>query len=587
MLSDDKRSKFLQLLKESTKDEWVWMSGYLSALTQASLAGGSVDISIETPVSLSGERGLGDLKAEPIQCSVVYGTETGNSKKLGTELVKKLKELGHNAKLKSTDTYKAKDLKEEQYLFVVISTHGDGEPPQAAKPFIQILNDCKDKLTNLKFAVLGLGDTSYPLFCQTGVDVDTILEKLGGSRILTLGKCDVDYDLVAKPWMGELISVLNQKTKTATTQTQSNIGVVKEKKASSGKVTYEGVVQTNIVLNDIGATKSTRHIEIKSNSSIEYEAGDSAGFIAFNREEEVSRILDLLKVPRETRVNFKDETWMAYDLFQKKLSIRFLPDRVIKKYADLVQKDIPSGKQDLDAILTLYPKETGLNIQDLVSILEPIVPRYYSIASSPSFHGEDEIHLTVAEVEIETFTGPKSGFCSGYLADLREGDKVSFFIQKNTSFKLPAPEKDIIMIGPGTGIAPFRAFLFEREQSGASGKNWLFFGERNFVSDFYYQIEFQGMMDTGLLTRLNTAFSRDTKQKVYVQDRMWENKQELLNWIQNGAILYVCGSKDPMSKDVDAKLVEILAERNFETELPALEYLKSLEESGRYIKDVY
>lgn len=589
MLSDEKRNRFLQLLKESTKDEWVWMSGYLSALTQPSIGGSSVDVSITPPVSIdSGSDPLhGNLKTQPIQCSVVYGTETGNSKKLGTELVKKLKELGVSAKLKSTDTYKAKDLKEEEYLFVIVSTHGDGEPPQAAKPFIQILNDSKDSLSKVKFAVLGLGDTSYPLFCQTGEDVDSMLSKLGAERIQPLGKCDVDFDLAAKPWMSELIAKLNAHSKTATTQSSVQTQTSTAKPTSGGKIVYEGAVITNIVLNDVGASKSTRHIEIKTTVPIDYQPGDSAGFIAYNRDEEVNRILSLLKTDRETRVTYKGETWMAYDLFRKKVSVRFLPDRVIQKYAALVGKEIPSGKLDLDVLLTLHSSETKLELQTLVDVLEPIVPRYYSIASSPSAHGEDEVHLTVAEVEIETFTGLKTGFCSGFLAELKEGDLVPFFIQRNNSFRLPSPDTDIIMIGPGTGIAPFRSFLFEREQNSGNGRNWLFFGERNFVSDFYYQTELLELMDTGVLHKLNAAFSRDTKQKVYVQDRMGENAAELLKWIENGAVIYLCGSKDPMSKDVDRKLIEILSERTFDTGKDASDYLKELEEMGRYIKDVY
>jgi sulfite reductase (NADPH) flavoprotein alpha-component len=587
MLSDEKRNRFLQLLKESTKDEWVWMSGYLSALTQASI-GGSVDVSLNAPVSISSnDPSHGNLKAAPIQCSVVYGTETGNSKKLATELVKKLKELGVQAKLKSTDTYKAKDLKEEEYLFVIVSTHGDGEPPQAAKPFIQILSDAKDSLSKMKFAVLGLGDTSYPLFCQTGIDVDSMLEKLGAERIHELGKCDVDFELVSKPWMTDLISKLNAISKTATTQVSKQTQTTASKPNSGGKVVYEGTIVTNLVLNDIGATKSTRHIEIKSSLPVDYLPGDSAGFLAYNREDEVNRILGLLQTDRETRVTYKGETWMLYDLLRKKVSIRFLPDRVIQKYVSLSKKEIPSGKLDLDVLLTLYPSDTKLEIQSIVDILEPIVPRYYSIASSPSAHGEEEVHLTVAEVEIETFTGIKTGFCSGFLSSLNEGDTVPFFIQRNNSFRLPSPDTDIIMIGPGTGIAPFRSFLFEREQSGGNGKNWLFFGERNFVSDFYYQTELLELMDTGVLHKLNAAFSRDTKEKVYVQDRMGENAEELLKWIQNGAVIYLCGSKDPMSKDVDRKLIEILSERTFDTGKEASDYLKELEENGRYIKDVY
>ncbi|MDF3821132.1 flavodoxin domain-containing protein [Leptospira sp. 96542] len=588
MLSDEKRSKFLQLLKESTKDEWLWMSGYLSALTQVPM-NGSLDVSIQAPVSIESgaQSSHGNLKAQPIQCSVVYGTETGNSKKIATDLTKKLKELGHSVKLKTTESYKAKDLKEEKYLFVVVSTHGDGEPPQAAKPFIQVLSEYKEKLSNLKFSVLALGDTSYPLFCQTGVDVDSALEKLGGLRIHELGKCDVDYDAVAKPWIGELLSKLNADMKTATPQSANIQTSVPAKKTSSQKVIYSGTISTNLVLNDIGSTKFTRHIEIKSDSAVDYEPGDSAGFLALNTDEEISRVLGLLKIDREFRLNFQNETWMAYDLFQKKISMRYLPDRVIQKYAGLIGKEIPSGKLDLDVLLTLYPSDKDLNVQSLVEVLEPMVPRYYSIASSPNAHGEDEIHLTVTEVEIETFTGTKKGLCSGFLAELGEGDKISFFIQKNHSFRLPNPDTDIIMIGPGTGIAPFRSFLFEREHSGGNGKNWLFFGERNFVSDFYYQTELQSMLDTGVLTKLNTAFSRDTKQKLYVQDRMAENASELLKWIESGAVIYVCGSKDPMSKDVDKKLISILSERTFDTEKDTVEYLKELEENGRYIKDVY
>lgn len=586
MLSDEKRNRFLQLLKESTKDEWVWMSGYLSALTQASIGGSSVDVSLTPPVSIDSGTD-GNLKTQPIQCSVVYGTETGNSKKLGTELVKKLKELGVSAKLKSTDTYKAKDLKEEEYLFVVVSTHGDGEPPQAAKPFLQILSESKDSLSKVKFAVLGLGDTSYPLFCQTGEDVDSMLAKLGAERIQPLGKCDVDFEAVSKPWMSELISKLNAHSKTATTQSAKPTQTPAAKPASGGKVVYEGSVVTNIVLNDIGASKSTRHIEIKTTGSIDYLPGDSAGFLAYNRDDEVNRILSLLKTDRESRVTYKGETWMAYDLFRKKVSVRFLPDRVIQKYASLVGKEIPSGKLDLDVLLTLHPSEKQLELQTLVDVLEPIVPRYYSIASSPSAHGEEEVHITVAEVEIETFTGLKTGFCSGFLAELKEGDVVPFFIQRNNSFRLPSPDTDIIMIGPGTGVAPFRSFLFEREQNSGNGRNWLFFGERNFVSDFYYQTELLELMDTGVLHKLNAAFSRDTKQKVYVQDRMGENATELLKWIENGAVIYLCGSKDPMSKDVDRKLIEILSERTFDTGKDASDYLKELEEAGRYIKDVY
>ncbi|TGN20546.1 diflavin oxidoreductase [Leptospira idonii] len=590
MLSDDKRAKFFQLLKESSKDEWVWMSGYLAAITQP------IDDSVGLPASkeirpeesilLTGtSSSVSSSKAASIACTVVYGTETGNAKKVSTEFVKRLKAAGHNAKLKSTEQYKPTDLDDESHLFVVVSTHGDGEPPAAAKPFINALQSKKEKLPNLKFAVLALGDTSYPLFCKTGEEVDSLLNDLGSSRIHDLGKCDVDYDTVAGPWMDSLVQKLGASSSNG--KAAVNTAPAKDKPAGSKKVIYDAKIITNLVLNDIGATKSTRHIELKSDIPVDYEPGDSAGFLALNSETEVNRILELLKLGKEDRIQYQNETWMAFDLLTKKLSIRFLPDRVVQKYAEIAKASIPAGKSDLDALLTIYPLNEGTDSKKVLEILEPIIPRYYSIASSPSAHGEKEVHLTVTEVVIETKTSIKAGLCSGFLSSFAEGDKIQFFIQRNPSFRLPSPDADLIMIGPGTGIAPFRSFLFERESSGGNGRNWLFFGERNFVNDFYYQTELQAFMDTGVLHRLNTAFSRDTKHKVYVQDRMTENAAELLKWIENGAYIYVCGSKDPMSKDVDAKLVEILTQRNFETGKDSSEFLKELEESGRYVKDVY
>ncbi|BDA78202.1 sulfite reductase [NADPH] flavoprotein alpha-component [Leptospira kobayashii] len=589
MLSDDKRAKFLQLLKETTKDEWVWMNGYLSALTETL---GALPPTTTRVVGSAGEdtntsflpAEVESVKPAPISCMVVYGTETGNSKKLSTEFVKKLKAAGHSAKVKSTEQYKLSDLDDESYFFVIIATHGDGDPPAAAKSFVTGLQERKNPLSNLKFAILALGDTSYPLFCKTGEDVDSMLNALGGTRIHELGKCDVDYEAVALPWIDDVVRKLAiSSSNTVAAKTTANQKAAKP----AGRAVYDAKVITNLVLNDVGATKSTRHIELKADSSVAYEPGDSAGFFAHNSESEVADVLKLLGLGKEDRIQWQGETWMAGDLLTKKLSIRFLPERVIKKYEELTGKTVVPGRKDLDALLTDFKFDSGFDSKKIFEILEPMVPRYYSIASSPAAHGEKEVHLTVAELEIETRTGTKPGLCSGYLSSFAEGSSIQFFIQKNPSFRLPPPDSDLIMIGPGTGIAPFRSYLFERESAGGSGKNWLFFGERNFVSDFYYQTELQAFMDTGLLNRLNTAFSRDTKQKVYVQDRMEENATELLKWIEAGAYIYLCGSKDPMSKDVDAKLIDILSRRTFRTEIDASDFLKELEESGRYKKDVY
>ncbi|TGL56636.1 sulfite reductase flavoprotein subunit alpha [Leptospira ognonensis] len=589
MLSDEKRNKFFELLKDSSKDEWVWMNGYLSALVMPldgpiPLKSITNDMSERIVTSSVPTTVLAPAVPATLQVTVVYGTETGNSKKLATGLVKKLKDAGHKATLKNTETYKASELDQEKNLIVVVSTHGDGEPPAAAKNFLEILKNKTSKFKKLNFAVIGLGDTSYPLFCQTGVDVDSLLFGLGGTRIQEVAKCDLDIDTTASPWIDLLLSNLSQlgeKNGEVTAKATEN------KTTTNKRIIYTGKVTTNLVLNDIGSTKSTRHIEIESDASILYLPGDSAGFIPQNKEEEVNQILSLLKIGPEERVSHAGETWMAKDLLLTKLSIRNLPDRVIKKYADFVKTDIPTTRFDLDVLLSDFPLPSGTNAGQVFAILENMVPRYYSIASSPSAHGEHAIHLTVAEVAIETKTGVKEGLCSGYLSNFTVGEEVLFFIQKNDNFRLPPDDASLIMIGPGTGIAPFRSFLMERDAASASGKNWLFFGERNFVSDFYYQAELLQLMETGILQKLNAAFSRDTKNKVYVQDRMLENASELLKWIEEGAYIYVCGSKDPMSKDVEKQLLQILSAREFETNLSAEDYLSSLEESGRYKKDVY
>ncbi len=590
MLSDEKRNKFFELLKDSSKDEWVWMNGYLSALVMpldgpVPLKSITNDMTERIVTSTVPTTVLTPAKSSPIQITVVYGTETGNSKKLATNLVKKLKDVGHKATLKNTETYKATELDSEKNLIVVVSTHGDGEPPAAAKNFIEILKNKTNRFEKLHFAVIGLGDTSYPLFCQTGVDVDGLLFGLGGNRIQPLAKCDLDIETTATPWIETLITNLSSLGGTNDVGLTSNAQIVKP--ASNKRIIYSGTITTNFVLNDIGATKSTRHIEIQTSSPIDYLPGDSAGFIPQNKDEEVNRILSFLNLGSEERINHSGETWMAKDLFTTKLSIRNLPERVTKKYAALVGKSISLSKVDLDFLLKEYPLNPGTSANQLIEILENIVPRYYSIASAPNAHGENSIHLTVAELEIETGTGNKEGLCSGYLSHLSEGNEVLFFIQKNDNFRLPPEDAPLIMIGPGTGIAPFRSFLFEREAASAVGKNWLFFGERNFVSDFYYQAEFLQMMETGVLQKLNTAFSRDTNKKIYVQDRMAEQTNELLKWIKEGAYIYVCGSKDPMSKDVEKQLLQILSNRDFETNVSAEEFLSGLEESGRYKKDVY
>jgi sulfite reductase (NADPH) flavoprotein alpha-component len=471
-------------------------------------------------------------------------------------------------------------LPKEEYLLAVISTHGDGEPPIAAKKFYDHIHNNGFKLNNLKYGVLALGDTSYPLFCKTGEDVDEQLYKLGATRLVPLQKCDLEYEAAAESWINE---ILNNLTAPAITEKPAVEVVVPPKK--TGKQTYSGTVLTHINLNDRGSNKQTYHIEIAADN-IEYQCGDSIGIVPENPAEEVEAIIATVGLDPKKEIAFKNETYTLYDLLKYKINIIHLTERLVKQYADAVQQDIPSGKMNLLDLLRIYPVKDAAQFEAIVSKMNAVSPRLYTIASSPAAHA-GEVHIVVVKDRYEINNELKYGLCSNYLSQITENTIQQFFVQPNKRFRLPAPEKDIIMVGPGTGIAAFRSFLAEREANGASGKNWLFFGEQYFVTDFLYQTEIQNWYETGLLTKVNLAFSRDQKEKIYVQHKMIEHAAELYEWLQNGAYFFVCGTKDPMSIDVENALLSIIATQGKKSTEEAKKYLEMLEEEGRYEKDVY
>jgi len=572
MLADVKLKAFRDLVKDATKDELIWMNGFISAL-----AGGLTT----TPETEAGAKAA--TASILAGSTIVYGTETGNSKKLAMDFSSRLKKQGVLAKVKSLDQYKPADLAKESCLLVVISTQGDGEPPAAAKKFYDYVLQNELSLGNLKYGVLALGDTSYPLFCQAGEEVDTRLNKLGAQRIIDLKKCDVDYEDDAQAWLNDIIA----KATTTTGAAPAAKAEVKAAAPKGGKKIYDGVIATSFNLNDTGSAKETFHIEITTEDDIAYEPGDSIGFVAENNPATVARILELLQIDSTHALQYKEQSYAAHELLTKKVNIQYLPERVVQKYAKLIAREIPSVKMDLVDLLRIYPAEKNIVVQEVIDILEHIAPRLYSISSSITAHGANEVHITVARSMFKIDSSTRYGLCSDYLSLLNEGDKVQFYVQKNNSFRLPAADQDLIMIGPGTGVAPFRSFLFEREAQGADGRNWLFFGDQHFVSDFLYQTELQTFLETGVLTRLNTAFSRDQQHKVYVQHKMQQQSVELFNWLENGASVYICGAKDPMATDVEDALVNIIATQKDINKTEAGNYLHSLKEAGRYHKDVY
>jgi len=568
MLTEQKLQSFKSFIQQSSRDEIIWMSGFLAGLSEKNTDATNPPV-IET-----------NVVTEKLVISVLYGTETGNAKKVSSKLAAALKSKQHKVNVAALDQYNISNLKKENLVFIIMSTHGDGEPPLAAKKFYDHLHAKQHDLTNLKYAVLALGDSSYPLFCKAGEDVDIRLHALGARQVLPLEKADTDFYAVSEAWINNVLDNLPTSAKTTP--------LITHKPATkTGKQYYKGVVTKHINLNDKGSSKETWHIEISSNEGIYYLPGDALGIVPYNSDEDVNEIIHLLFANKNQTVEYKNEPYNLFELLKYKLSILYLPLRIVEKYAALVQTELPSMRLDLKNILSLYPFNKSISVEQLINILEPITPRLYSISSSPSAHGNNQIHITVARDKFFVNEKTKYGFCSSHFAGLNEGDEILFYINTNNNFRLPQHHQDIIMIGPGTGIAPFRSFLFHRDNEGASGRNWLFFGEQHFETDFLYQSELLSLFDTGSLTKINTAFSRDQKEKLYVQHRMLQQSKELFKWIENGAYVYVCGCKNTMAKDVEETLINIIIEEGKFDRREAEDYLNRLDEEGRYAKDVY
>jgi len=582
MLAEPKLRALQDLVKTSSKEELIWMNGFLAGL----LSSGSAVTAPEVVVQEQPAAAPVTPVAPAVQkITIAYGTETGNSKKLATDFATMAKKQGINAKLVSLDQYRLNDLSKEEYFFTVISTQGEGEPPATAKKFYDHIHSNGTKLDKLKYGVLALGDTSYPLFCKAGEDVDNQLHKLGGQRIVSLQKCDTDYQADAEAWFAQVLQKLQTGGVPASNGTaNASVSAPAATKKSSGKRIYTGTVLTNINLNDRGSSKATHHIEIAA-EGVEYLPGDSIGVVAENPEGVVRAIVSLTGVDASKTVS-PTEPRTVYELLKKKLNITWLPERVVRNYAKLVQQDIPDTKISLLDLLRIYPVKDGAQFEEVLGILEPISPRLYSISSSPAAHS-NEVHLTVAKDTFMVNDERRCGLCSDYLLQMPENTSFEFYVHRNNQFRLPDHDKDVIMIGPGTGIAAFRSFLWERDAVGATGRNWLFFGEQHFQTDFLYQTEIQNWVQTGVLTHVSLAFSRDQPYKVYVLHRMLEQAMELYRWIQDGAYIYVCGAREPMSVDVDYTLLQIIERFGGKKTTEAIEFLDKLKEEGRYLKDVY
>jgi sulfite reductase (NADPH) flavoprotein alpha-component len=584
----DQTNKLETAVSGLTSDQLQWVSGYVAGLA-ASSSGQAVVAN--APVVDSGEK-----------LTVLYGSQTGNGEQLAETLAKQARDKGFSAQATSLANYKPANLKRESLVSFVISTHGEGDPPDDAELFYEyLMSEKAPKLAGLKYSVLALGDSSYINFCETGREFDARLNELGASRVATLTECDLDYEEPANAWSVNIVAGLSEHLEVGQVASVPLLRAVETVSTYNKSNPFPAEVLVNQKITGGNSGKDVRHIELSiEGSGLSYEPGDSLAVLVTNPPQLVDELLDLLGIDANNLVTVRGESLPLSAALQNELEITAVNLTFLRAWAALVNDaaliELISGS-DHDAlaefvdkyqvvdVVRQYPAEVAA--QDFVSMLRRLSPRSYSIASSLAAN-PDEVHLTVAAVHYDAFGTEHWGAASTHLIDgLSVGDLVSVFVEKNSRFRLPEDNVPVIMIGPGTGVAPFRAFVEERAEQGAKGDNWLFFGDRNFDSDFLYQLEWQRHLKQGHLRRLDTAFSRDQRSKIYVQDRIRENGAELHQWLENGAAVYVCGDAKHMAGDVNDALIAVLAKHGGLDTEAAAQKLKALRAAGRYQRDVY
>lgn len=532
---------------------------------------------------------------------ILYGTQTGNSESLANDAANAAKKHGLQPVVKSMDEVEIGQLPQMQYLLIITSTYGEGAMPDNAEMLWEAANsDAAPRLDNVNYSVLALGDTSYDLFCQAGIDWDNKLAALGAKRLFDRVDCDVDFETPAEKWLSEVIPLMAEGASTVAvvdTETPST------KSAFNRKTPFPAKMRVNRIVTALDSSKETRHYEISiDGSGLSYEAGDALCVIPTNCPDLVAQIIRAIGCTGAEDEPVNGELMKLSDALRTHFEIKLPGKELIEEIASR------SGDQKLNALLLSGDKEKlsdylwGRDILDLLlqfpgvefsaaeflRLLKPLQHRAYSISSSGKKH-PDSVHLTVASVRYDAHGRQHKGVCSTYLADLvNEETDVRIFFTPNNNFRVPADDNlPMIMVGPGTGIAPFRAFLQEREFRQAPGKNWLFFGDRNASTDFIYRDEIEAMQANGLLTKLDLAFSRDQAEKIYVQDRMKEHGAELYAWLEQGGYFFVCGDAYRMAKDVDQALHDVIREHGKKTLVEAVEYVNQLKKDKRYVRDVY
>jgi sulfite reductase (NADPH) flavoprotein alpha-component len=589
--SEQQLKQINELYPTLTPYQKIWLTGFLSAEQLGAAIPSTTEVTEAIQVTKT--------------ATILFASQTGNSQHVAQKLANQLKDNGVEVTLESTGKFKTKELKKIDHLLIVASTHGEGEPPDQAIQFHEFLYGKRaPKLDGLKFGVLALGDSSYEFFCKTGADFDSQLEALGATRIVPRVDCDVDYEDDATKWIQSVVEFFEQTSASDTAlKAKSTYEATTNNEASnfSRKNPFYAEVLENITLNGRGSNKQTQHLELSlEGSGISFEPGDSLGIIPENNEQLVALLIEALAFDAGQLVTVDGASITLQEALQKHLEITVLSKPLLQKLQAFTTneqlaaltadggewKTYAYGRDLIDVVNEFGPFNWGA--QQFVDQLRKIPARLYSIASS-QLAREDEVHLTIGKVSYEVDGRTRLGVASTQVADRIEiGDKLAVYVHKNPNFKLPEnDETPIIMIGAGTGIAPFRSFVEERAERGAKGKSWLFFGEQHFVTDFYYQVEWQSWLADGSLTNLTLAFSRDQQEKIYVQHRLKQHAAEIFEWLEQGAALYVCGDEKSMASDVDRAIKEIVAEQSNTSFEEATAYVEQLKQQQRYNRDVY
>jgi sulfite reductase (NADPH) flavoprotein alpha-component len=565
MLVQKKLDHLFALASQSSTAELIWMSGYLAGIA----AQGNLQ---EPPKDAAQTKDVDTI-------TIIYGTETGNSKKAATTTTTALKRANIKTRLVAAENYKPELLEKETFVLIVISTQGEGEPPATGRALYDYLHSRNPPLPNLQYGVLALGSKSYPLFCQAGKDIEAQLERLQAQKAIATALCDDDFEADTEIWIQSLLNTLQNPIVSAPIPT-----VIK--RPAEGKKFFKGSLGYKVLLNDTGSNKQVYHLEFDLPEEIVYNPGNAVGIVPHNRENEAGTILEILQVSPTKKIRYQNDELSIEEILKTKVNIQYLPASVAKKYAGIIQTEIPETRMQLADLLKIYPLQNPDQIQALIDLLPGITPRLYTISSSPATH-TCQLHLTVQEHAFTLGEKQVKGLGSAYLTGLTPGTEIEFFLHTQKSFMLPPEDKDVIMIGQGTGIAPFRSLLAERDSTGATGKNWLFFGEENRVTDFYYQAELQHWLSIGSLHYMDTAFQKNTLQPKNLADALLAKSDKVWQWLEGGSYLMISGEKEPTGRAIENALMQSMISNMGGDEKKASQYYKQLQKEGRIAKELY